>query len=174
MMRVCVRGASRSWYRGTAWMKTCHRTSVRVKCVAHIVSDMSGTREFPAEDSESRMRRAEQCTVLDVREIGADGFDVSDETTVYEVDVVNEDGQLRENVTIIPRILFESTKDVQYRHEYGIVGKYSLALAQENEQAKEELRAGIEEKRSSVQGQIDRLKQKQARLLHTECDLGLR
>lgn len=135
---------------------------------------MSQTREFPAEDSESRMRRAEQCVVLEVREIGADGFDVSDETTVYEIDVLNEDGELRENVTIIPRILFESTKDVQYRHEYGVVGKYTYALCMEDDGAREELQDGIEEKRDEIHDELAFLREKSSRLLHTACDLGLR
>jgi len=134
---------------------------------------MSQVRDFPAEDSESRMERAEKCVILATREISGEGFDVSDEATVYEIDVVNEDGELRENVTIIPRILFESTKDVQYRHEYGVVGKYSLALAQEHEKPREELEKGIEEKRGEVQDRIEYLSRKDARLLHTACDLGV-
>ena len=134
---------------------------------------MGQTREFPAEDSESRMRRAEKCVVLDVREISGDGFDVSDETTVYEIDVLNEDAERRENVTIIPRILFESTKDVQYRHEYGVIGKYTLALAMEHDGAREELEAGIEEKRDEIHDELAFLREKSSRLLHTACDLGL-
>lgn len=128
--------------------------------------------EFPQEDSATRHERAEETTIHDVREIDPDWFDRMGDGTVYELDLSNEDGERRENVTVIPRILFESTKDVQHRHEFGIVGKYSRALAMENDQAREELLAGIEEKRDEVQDDIRELKEKDSRLLHTQADLN--
>ena len=79
--------------------------------------------EFPSEDSETRQRRAEQTNITEVRTISGEAFGVPDDYTVYEVDLVNDSGESRENVVIIPRILFENTKDVQHRHEAGIVGK---------------------------------------------------
>jgi hypothetical protein len=69
-------------------------------------------------------------------------------------------------------VLFESTKDVQHRHEYGIVGKYSRKLALENEQAMSELLDGISDRRSEFQSEIQTLKEKDARLLHTQADLN--
>lgn len=133
---------------------------------------MSQVREFPSEDSVTRQERADQTTITEVRTISGAGFGVPDDYTVYEVDLINEDGQTRENVVIIPRILFENTKDVQHRHEAGIVGKYSRALAQESDEAEQELLAGIREKRDEVQDEIRRLKEKDSRLLHTQADLG--
>lgn len=128
-------------------------------------------REYAADDSESRQERAEDTSIEDVRVIDGDEFGVTD-ATVYEVDLVNESGERRENVTIIPSILFENTKDVQHRHSHGIVGKYSRALAMENEQAREELLSGIRQKREQIQEDISDLEETDARLLHTEADLG--
>jgi hypothetical protein len=127
--------------------------------------------EFPSEDSETRQSRAEQTDITEVRTISGEAFGVPDDYTVFEVDLVNEAGETRENVVIIPRILFENTKDVQHRHEAGIVGKYSRALAMENETARDELVAGIREKRADVSEEIRRLKEKDSRLLHTQADL---
>lgn len=129
-------------------------------------------REFPSEDTRTRQERAEQTDILEVRTIDGEGFGVQPETTVYEVDLVNEEGETRENVVIIPRILFENTKDVQYRHEAGIVGKYTRALAMENEQAREELLLGIDLKRDEIRREIQTLKEKDSRLLHTKADLN--
>ena len=128
-------------------------------------------REHPSEDSSTRQERAEQTTIEDVRIIDGDEFGVAD-ATVYEIDVRNERDELRENVTIIPSILFESTKDVQHRHEFGIVGKYTRALALENDEVREEVLDAIRQKRESVQDDIRRLKEKDSRLLHTQADLG--
>lgn len=133
---------------------------------------MAELREHPSKDSESRQNRAEKVHIEEIREIDGSAFDVPDDYTVYEVDLLNEDGEPRENVTIIPRILFESTKDVQYRHEYGIVGKYTRALAMEHEGAQEELVTAIAEKRNSVQDETKFLKEKDSRLLHTLADMG--
>lgn len=132
---------------------------------------MSQVREHPSEDSSTRQERAEAVTLEDVRTIDGDEFGVSPEVTVYELDLRNEDGALRQNVTVIPSILFESTKDVQHRHEYGIVGKYTRALALQNEQARQEVLDAIEQKRESVQEEISTLSEKDSRLLHTQADL---
>jgi hypothetical protein len=127
-------------------------------------------REFPSEDSRSRQKRAEETTVTDIREIDGEAFGT--DVTVYEVDVVNESGEERENITIVPEILFENTKDVQHRHEAGIVGKYTLALCQESDKAREQLIDGIKTKRESVQSEIEELKEKDSRLLHFQADIG--
>lgn len=129
------------------------------------------TRQHPSEDSSTRQERAEQTDILEVRTISGEEFGVSEDTTVYEVDLVNEDGQPRSNVVIIPSILFENTKDVQHRHDAGIVGKYSRALAMENDEAREQLVSGIRAKRDSIQSEVRELKEKDARLLHTQADL---
>lgn len=127
-------------------------------------------RTHPSEDSESRQDRAERCVLQDVRIIDGSEFGVSD-GTVYELDLINESGERRENITVIPSILFESTKDVQHRHEYGIVGKYTRALALQNEDARQDVLDAIESKRETIQEDIDSLKEKDARLLHTIADL---
>lgn len=125
--------------------------------------------EFPSEDSETRQTRAEQTQITEIRTIDGDAFGA--DVTVYEVDLVNEEGEVRENVTIVPEILFENTKDVQHRHEAGIVGKYSRALAMESDEARELLIEGIRSKRQETQEEIRRLKEKDSRLLHTQADL---
>lgn len=129
-------------------------------------------REFPSEDSSSRQERADQTTIHDIREIDGDTFGVGADTTVYEVDLTNESGETRENVVIIPRVLFENTKDVQYRHGEGIVGKYSRALAMESEDARAELLAGISDKRDAIQSNMAESREKDSRLLHTQADLN--
>lgn len=126
-------------------------------------------RENPSEDSTTRQERAADIDILDVREIGGDTFDA--EMTVFEVDAVNEDGETRENITIVPEILFENTKDVQHRHEYGIVGKYSRALAMESERARDLLTEGVQDARAETRERITELKEKDTRLLHTQADL---
>ncbi len=131
---------------------------------------MSQVREFPSEDSQSRQERAEQTTITDIRVIDGDSFGVED-ATVYELDLINDSGERRENVTVIPSILFESTKDVQHRHEYGIVGKYTRALAMEHDEARTEVLDAIRQKREATQEDIRSLKEKDSRLLHTLSDL---
>jgi cell division protein FtsB len=128
-------------------------------------------REFASEDAESRKERADDVTIQDVRIIDGEAFDFPEDATVFEVDLLNEDGAPRDNMVIIPRVLFENTKDVQYRHEKGIIGKYSLALAQENEQARQELYAGIEESRSEIQQEMADLQERDGRLLHFQAEL---
>lgn len=129
-------------------------------------------REFPSDDSESRQERAEQTEIEDVRTISGEQFGVPDDTTVFEVDLTNERGVPRSNVVIIPRILFENTKDVQHRHSEGIVGKYSRALAMENDDARDELLAGISDKRDTIQSKMSDLRETESRLLHTQADLN--
>jgi hypothetical protein len=128
-------------------------------------------REFPSVDSEVRQERANECTITDIRVIDGEQFGAPDEYTVYEVDLINDRGETRENVTIIPRILFESTKDVQHRHDYGIVGKYSRALAQESEQAERELMEGVRERRENIATKMRELRAEDSRLLHTQADM---
>ena len=127
-------------------------------------------REFPSDDSSTRQERAEQTDVTDIRTI--DGEQFGADVTVFEIDVVNEQGEVRENITIVSEILFENTKDVQHRHEAGIVGKYSRALAMEDDEARDLLLEGIRAKRDETQDEIRRLQEKDSRLLHTQADLG--
>jgi hypothetical protein len=127
-------------------------------------------REFPSEDSEIRQDKAEDIEITDIREVDGAAFGAGD-YTVYEIDAVNESGETRENRVVIPRILFENTKDVQYRHEQGIIGKYTLALCQESEEAMGALQKGIEEKRNEIEEEITELREKDSRLLHTQADL---
>ena len=126
-------------------------------------------REFPADDSSTRQTRAEQTDITEIRTIDGDGFGA--DVTVFEVDAVNDEGEVRENITIVPEILFENTKDVQHRHEAGIVGKYSRALAMESDEARALLLEGIRAKRDETQDEIRRLKENDSRLLHTQADL---
>jgi hypothetical protein len=128
-------------------------------------------REFPETDSKTRQERAEQTEITEVRTISGEQFDVSEDTTVFEVDLINEDGKTRDNVVIIPRILFENTKDVQHRHDKGIVGKYTRSLCQENDEALAQLKQGIDDKRDEIQSEIARLKEVDSRLLHTKVDV---
>jgi len=120
------------------------------------------TTDFQTEDA-TRQERAEQTEITDVRTISGEQFGVPEDTTVYEVDLVNERGETRENVVIIPRILFENTKDVQHRHEQGVVGKYSRALAMESDEARKEDR---------IQGEISDLRATDGRLLDAQADLN--
>lgn len=124
--------------------------------------------EFPSKDSATRQQRAEQTQITDIRTIDGENFNA--DVTVYEVDLVNERGEVRENVTIVPEILFENTKDVQHRHESGIVGKYTRALAMADDEACDLLFQGIRRKRDELQDEIVRLKEKDSRLLHTRID----
>jgi len=103
-----------------------------------------------------RVARAEQIEVTDIRRIDGTAF-VDDMPTVYEVDFVNDRGETRENLTIIPGILYEATHDVRFRHEQGVVGKYTIALANADTQAKRELVAAINTRRSSFTDEIDQL-----------------
>lgn len=131
---------------------------------------MSQTRTHPSEDTTTRAERAEDIVIEDVRIIEGDEFGL-DDATVYEIDCINDSGERRENLTIIPSILFESTKDVQHRHDKGIVGKYTIALARENDTARQEAIDAIRSKRDSVQDDIESLKEKDARLMHTQAEL---
>jgi len=124
--------------------------------------------EFPSEDSYTRQQRAEQTQITDIRTIDGEPFGA--DVTVYEVDLVNERGEVRENVTIVPEILFENTKDVQHRHDAGIVGKYTRALVMADDEAHDLLLQGIRQKRDNIRDKISRLKEKEARLLHTRID----
>ena len=128
-------------------------------------------REFPEVDSSTRQERAEQTDILDIRVIDGETFDLPDEYDVFEVDLINERGQLRENVTIVPSILYESTHDVRYRHEFGIVGKYTRALALENEDAASQTQVGIRKARTEIHERQSDLRRKDSRLMHTALDI---
>lgn len=106
-----------------------------------------------------RVERARDCSVKDVRVIEGDDYGV--DVTVYEADFVNEDGQPRDNIVIIPSILFENTKDVQFRHDDGVVGKYSLCLAQERDDVADALSRALEQRVDKAQQTYAEAKEKQ-------------
>jgi len=114
----------------------------------------------------TRQERAEQIRFEDIRRIPQ-----GDGPTVFEVDAVNEEGHLRENLTLIPGIRYEATKDVRYRHSEGVVGKYTLALCREDSTAREELRDFIEEERAEIDEALTRLTEKDTQLLSAEMQL---
>lgn len=101
-------------------------------------------------------------TLTDVRRISEE---------VWEVDLINDRGEVRENVTIIPSRIYSPTKDVRWRGPKGVVGKYIRALALENDDAHEQLLDAIEERRERIQGEIQDLKNEEANLLHAQADL---
>lgn len=109
---------------------------------------------------QSRQERAEEISFHAVREISN-----GDGPTVFEVDATNERGELRENLTLIPGIRYEATKDVRYRHDEGVIGKYTRRLCQVDEQAREELLDFIEEEREELQEKITELSEKDTRLM---------
>lgn len=115
-------------------------------------------------EDDTRQDRAQKCVILDVREIDGNAFDVNDDTIVYEMDLLNERGERRENVVVIPRILFENTKDVQYRHDNGVVGKYTRALAMHNDKARQQLLQGVEEKLGEVSEELTQIQEKRNNL----------
>lgn len=109
-----------------------------------------------------RQERAEQIRITDVRRI-------SDE--VWEIDCLNDDGEVRENMTIIPSQIYSPTKDMQHRGPNGVVGKYIRALAMENFEAREKLLDAIEERTESIEKEIRQLKGEVGRLKQAESDL---
>lgn len=111
----------------------------------------------------TRQDRADNTTITAIREIDASARSATD-PRVFEVDLINERGEVRENVTIIPRLLYESTKDVQYRGDSGIIGKYTRALVSEHPEAYDELCLGIAEEANEVTKQQRRLRQRKQNL----------
>lgn len=83
--------------------------------------------------------------------------EIGDGATVWEVDAINEEGEERENLTLVPRIRYSSTNDMRYRYGEGVVDKYLLALAREREDARDELLAGINEERNEIEEKIGEL-----------------
>lgn len=118
---------------------------------------------LPKTASDQRQERAEQVTLTDVRRISEE---------VWEVDLINEAGKVRENVTIIPSRIYSPTKDMQHRGPKGVVGKYIRALAMENDEAREQLLGAIRERRNRIQGEIRDLKEEESNLLHAQADLN--
>lgn len=118
---------------------------------------------IPRTASKSRKRRAQQITILESRRISEE---------VWEVDCINDSGEERENVTIIPSRIYSPTKDMQHRGPKGIVGKYLLALAEENEEAHEQLVDAIKERRERIQGEIEDLKEEETNLLQAQLSLS--
>jgi len=117
---------------------------------------------MPKTASDARQERAEQVTIVESRR-------VTDK--VWEVDLINDNGDMRENVTIIPSRIYSPSKDMQHRGPKGIVGKYIRALAMEDEDAHEQLMDGIRERRERIQGEIRDLKEEESNLLHAQADL---
>lgn len=117
----------------------------------------------PQTASAERQDRAEDITVLDTRRISED---------VWEMDCINDRGESREEMTLIPSDIYENTKDSRYRGPQGVVGKYLRALAQEDEDAREALQEAIRQRRDEVQSEIRALKREDSHLLHSQHDLG--
>jgi hypothetical protein len=88
------------------------------------------------------------------------------------VDLLNEAGNRRENVTIIPSRIYSPSKDMQHRGPKGVVGKYIRALAMESDEAREQLITAIRERRDRIQGEIADLKEEDSNLLHAQADLN--
>lgn len=149
-----------------------HQSKTLITMAAFCLDGMS-VREFPSKDSSTRQERADETTIHEIREIDGSQFDAGEDATVYELDLTNERGARRENIVVIPRILFENTKDVQHRHNEGIVGKYTRALAQVSDQARNELFAGLEEERQRIQEEKRTLSERDSRLMHTQADIEL-
>lgn len=118
------------------------------------------------QEYDTREERAQHMTFHDIREIPQPGG-----PTIYEVDVTNEKGETRENLTLIPGIRYEATKDVRYRHSEGVVGKYTLALCAENEAAKEELHAFLKEERAELTDKLNELRKKNGQLSQASAAL---
>lgn len=110
----------------------------------------------------TRQKRAEEVELTDVRRISE---------TVWEVDLINDQGQRRENVTIVPSDLYSPTKDMQYRGPRGIVDKYIRALAMENDDARQQLITAIQKRRNEVQEEISHLREKDSNLLQAQADI---
>lgn len=117
---------------------------------------------MPKTASSRRQERAENITILESRRISEE---------VWEVDVINEDGHERENLTIIPNRIYSPTKDMQHRGPKGIVGKYIRALAMHDDEARSKLTTAIKERRERIQGEISDLKEEESNLLHAQADL---
>jgi len=112
--------------------------------------------------STRRQERAQNIDVTDLRRINE---------TVWEMDCINDNGDRRENITLIPSERYSPTKDMQHRGPKGIVGKYLRTLAMESDDARRQLRECIEDERAEIQAKVHRLKEEEANLLHSEGDL---
>jgi len=118
---------------------------------------------LPQTESRTRQERAENVTILDSRRISED---------VWEIDVTNESGHTRENLTIIPGRIYSPTKDMQHRGPKGIVGKYIRALAMIDQEAYDQLLSAIRDRRDRIQGEISDLKEEEANLMQAQADLN--
>lgn len=113
--------------------------------------------------SDERHERAQNITILDSRRI-------SDE--VWEIDCINDRGEKRENMTIIPSRIYSPSKDVQHRGPKGVVGKYIRALSFEDDEAHEQLVEAIRERRDRVQAEMKDLREEDSNLLHAQAALN--
>lgn len=110
----------------------------------------------------TRQERAEQIKLTDVRRISE---------TIWEVDAINEDGESRENLTIIPERIYSPTKDMQHRGPKGVVGKYIRALALEDAEARDQLNAAIRERRDRIRAEISDLQEELGNLTSAQQEL---
>lgn len=117
----------------------------------------------PKTASDDRQTRAEQITIQEKRRISDD---------VWEIDVINDRGEKRENITIVPGDIYSPTKDMQHRGPSGVVGKYLRALAMADDDAQEKLLDAIRRRRDSVQEEMSHLRKEDANLLHAQSDLS--
>lgn len=95
-----------------------------------------------AEDS--RVQKAQRIEVQEVFE---------PREGVYVGDFVNERGEERQRV-LIPSKLFSDSPDMIYRANEGIIGKYLIAAARENEAVRADLALALEERQSEVEEEL--------------------
>lgn len=100
------------------------------------------SRPNTAEDS-----RVQKARRIDVQEV------YEPREGIYVVDFVNEQGEERQRV-LIPSKIFSDSPDMIYRSNDGVVGKYLLAAARENEAIRADLALALEERQEDLDEQI--------------------
>lgn len=74
---------------------------------------------------------------------------------VYVGDFVNERGERRENVVLIPSKIFSSSEDMLYRSAEGYVGKYLLAAAETDSEFNERLSEAIDDRIEHLESKLE-------------------
>jgi len=103
---------------------------------------------------ETRQDRANAITVEEIQRV---------RNGVFEVTFLNENGQQRSH-TLIPREVYSTSPDMRYRGNEGHVGKYLRALAMANDDAREQLREGIDSRRREVSNELSEVRDRLGRL----------
>jgi hypothetical protein len=102
--------------------------------------------------TDSRTQTAEDSRVQKARRIEVqEVFEPRD--GIYVVDFINEDGEERRRV-LIPSKLFSDNPDMIFRSGDGIVGKYTIAAARENDQIRADLALALEERQDELDEEI--------------------